>query len=288
MLLGSTLISFTTTIPLSVPLARIESMRSLSEVRKGNENLPRVLILSPVKDGKPFIETYFQGLQNLDYPADKLSLALLESDSTDGTFEALAKQIEKLRHRFTRVELYKRDYNFRPIGTRSDSNVQLLRRAILARSRNYLLTRALRDEDWVLWLDFDVIDYPTDVIQQLLSKNRPIVVPHCTLAPGGRTFDLNTFIQTAAPNFSDAPILQPEKGDGRKYIEDMRDHDLVEVDGVGGTMLLIKADLHREGLFFPVAPYKKHIETEGLAFLARDMGERCWGAPRIEVIHANH
>lgn len=31
------------------------------------------------------------------------------------------------------------------------------RRAILARSRNYLLFEALRDEGWVLWLDVDIV-----------------------------------------------------------------------------------------------------------------------------------
>jgi hypothetical protein len=61
---------------------------------------------------------------------------------------------------------------------------------------------------------------------------------------------------------------------------------VVELDGVGGAMLLVKADLHREGLMFPPAPYRRRIETEGLAMLARDMGHRAWGMPNLEVIHA--
>ena len=36
--------------------------------------------------------------------------------------------------------------------------------------------------------------------------------------------------------------------------------------------LLVRADLHREGLLFPVAPHRGYLETEGLAVLARDMG----------------
>ena len=60
---------------------------------------------------------------------------------------------------------------------------------------------------------------------------------------------------------------------------------VVELDGVGGAMLLIRADLHREGLVFPPAPYRRRIETEGLAMMARDMGHRAWGMPNLEVVH---
>lgn len=31
------------------------------------------------------------------------------------------------------------------------------RRGVLARSRNFLLAEALRDEGWVLWLDVDIV-----------------------------------------------------------------------------------------------------------------------------------
>jgi hypothetical protein len=79
-------------------------------------------------------------------------------------------------------------------------------------------------------------------------------------------------------------------------MEHMRhEGDLVELHAVGGTMLLVRADLHREGLIFPPVPYGKpsslarergELETEGLGILARDMGYRCWGMPRLEIKHA--
>ena len=62
-----------------------------------------------------------------------------------------------------------------------------MRRAVLARARNHLLFRALDDEDWVLWIDVDVIDYPPDVLKQLLATGYEIVVPNCVKKPGGRT-----------------------------------------------------------------------------------------------------
>lgn len=252
----------------------------------------KILILSPVKNGKPFIKSYFSNLEKLDYPRDRISLALLESDSTDGTYDELKQAIQQIKSHFTRVELFKRDYQYHLSGSRSDANMQLQRRSILARGRNYLISRALRDENAVLWLDFDVIDYPADVLDRLLSHDKDVVVPHCVLAKGGRTFDLNTFIEkngtgNAAGAENDA-LLQPQRGQGRKYLEDVRDRDLIEVHSVGGTVLFVKADLHREGVLFPITPYKQRLETEGFAQMARDMGFSCWGLPNVEVIHANH
>jgi hypothetical protein len=69
-------------------------------------------------------------------------------------------------------------------------------------------------------------------------------------------------------------------------------------------VLLVRADVHREGLIYPTFLYGRanprirtgrdsglegqldgEIETEGLGIMARDMGYRCWGMPRFEVIH---
>jgi len=61
--------------------------------------------------------------------------------------------------------------------------------------------------------------------------------------------------------------------------------EVVKLHGVGGAMLLVRAELHREGLMFPTFPYKHRIETEGLAMLARDIGYQSWGMPNVEAIH---
>jgi len=90
---------------------------------------------------------------------------------------------------------------------------------------------------------------------------------------------------------------------GTALLHDKRGADgPVRMDSVGGTMLLVKADLHRDGLIFP--PYKYgvestrmrnphlvwgqgEIETEGLAMMAADMGVQCWGLPDCEILHAS-
>jgi hypothetical protein len=108
------------------------------------------------------------------------------------------------------------------------------RRAILARARNHLLFRALDDEDWVLWLDVDVVDYPTDILEHLIGLDLDIVHPHCVNDYGGKSFDLNAW-----------------RDNGRLHMDDMRGCGRVRLDSVGGTMLLVRAERHRDGLVFP-------------------------------------
>jgi peptide chain release factor subunit 1 len=205
----------------------------------------------------------------------------LESDSHDETFPALSLRAHQLRREFRRVGLWKKDFGYQvPMGVhRGAAPIQAQRRTVLAKSRNHLLFHALDDEEWVLWLDVDVIEYPPDIIDRLLATGKAIVQPHCVLDYGGPTFDKNGW-----------------RDHGRLHLDDLRSAgDLVELDAVGGTMLLVRADLHRDGLIFPAFPYGLHnprirgdggeFETEGLGIMARDMGYKCWGMPNLEIRH---
>jgi hypothetical protein len=242
-----------------------------------------VLILTPVKNATAYLAGYFANLRALTYPPHLLSLGMLESDSADGTFAALEEPIGQLATQWRRAERWTREFGYRlPAGLpRWTGSVQLMRRSILARSRNHLLFRALDDEDWVLWIDVDVVEYPADIIERLLAVGRNIVHPNCVCIPGGPSFDRNA--RRGPP--------------GHLLLSDLRDEgELVELDTVGGTMLLIRADLHRDGLIFPSFPYGQpnsriradlpELETEGLGCMAWDMGHRCWGLPHLEIRHA--
>ncbi len=264
----------------------VERRRSREET-----GLPTVLILTPVKDAALFLPHFWSKLRALSYPHRRLSLAFLESDSGDGTYDAIARELPALQEEFAGACLCKRDYAYRAPGPRWEAGEQFRRRAILARSRNYLLSRALADEEWALWIDVDVARWPDDVIERLLATGKDIVVPNCLQESTGQTFDYNTFKLKPGAEELDWSlyilngILLPPHGYGRLYLSDLRQHELVEVDAVGGTMLLVRADAHREGLIFPTVPYRYLIETEGLAAMARDMGYRSWGLPNLEIWH---
>jgi hypothetical protein len=277
--------------------------------------------LTPVKDAEEFLDSYFHSLHQLTYPHGLISLAYLESDSSDNTYTDLVQRLPGLNKDFRSASVWKKDFGFHlPPGTpRWIAYLQRERRTVLAKSRNYLLFRALDDEDWVLWLDVDVVEYPQDIIERLLATGRDILQPNCVTEYGGSSFDQNAW-----------------RDKGRYHLDQLRkEGDLVRLDAVGGTMLLIKADIHRDGLIFPPFPYggknpfirgarfqasgrdistflllkrkaikalrgmpkKKlleapkryvgEIETEGLGIMAHDMGHQCWGMPNLEVKHGS-
>jgi len=173
---------------------------------------------------------------------------------------------------------------------------QLERRSHMARARNELLSRALEDEDFVLWVDSDVGTWPADIVQHLLDAHVDIVAPVCMWRSAeGRVdvYDRNTWRETA-----ESLARQQQRGDDylmlegygnspRLYLPDLRGERerLVKVDGVGGCVLLVRAVAHRRGLVFPPFVFRHHVETEGLAKMATAMGYKCYGMPFLEVFH---
>lgn len=255
-----------------------------------NEECPDLLVLTPWKDAAAWMDRYFELLARLTYPCSRISLGFLEGDSRDDTYRLLEEKCASLASSYRRVGLWKRDYGFSiPLQfARSSNQFQLPRRATLARSRNYLLSMALADETWVMWLDSDVSNYPEDIVERLLAFDKPILHPHCVMGDyGGPTFDRNAW-----------------RDKGKVHMDQLRGGpDLVRLDTVGGTMLMVLADLHREGLIFPPFPYGPNhraardeniflpegqtgeVETEGFGLMAQDMGYQCWGLPNLEIVH---
>jgi hypothetical protein len=144
----------------------------------------------------------------------------------------------------------------------------------------------------VLWLDVDLIEVPPDLVERLIASKRQVVVPHC-VRPDGKTFDLNTFVIDPRTGGAEDRrhmrdgLMQPPLGVGRLFLDAFEKEAVVPLDSVGGTALLIRADLHREGLIFPPFSYDGYIETEGLAMMAADMGVRPYGLPGLRVIHSD-
>ena len=258
------------------------------------EPYPHLLILTPVKNALPFLRLYFHNLQKISYPKEKISIAFLDSDSNDGTYEGLQKLKEHYGNIFSQISIYQHDFSYETKKPRWHITEQYKRRSILAKSRNYLLFQALRSyHQQVLWLDVDICQYPYDIIQTLLSFNKHIIVPNC-VCENGQNFDLNTYKTREDAHHLNWKkyiydgILQPPVGYGRLYLNDLTHKEIIDVDAVGGTMLLINSDLHRQGLIFPSYSYRQLIETEGLALMAKDMGYKCWATPNIKIIHARN
>jgi hypothetical protein len=277
--------------------ARIDTELLTRPLISGAENEPPVSVLIPVRNAERFLPTCFDLICGLDYPKDKINIVFGHGDSEDQS-KALIDQF-KLQHgaEFAGVRCVKTLEN--PLRVKRSARwkpkYQRARRAALARARNQLLREGLGAEaEWALWIDADLVDYPPDILRRLLREREKIVTPDCVLVPGGPSYDLNAFLSAGVPTRSEyhrhlkGGILQPPADwDHRRHLHDLRYLSRVPLNGVGGTMLLVHADVHRAGLNFPERPYRDLIETEAFGQLARDLGVTPIGLPQVEIVHTS-
>jgi mannan polymerase complexes MNN9 subunit len=106
------------------------------------------------------------------------------------------------------------------------------------------------------------------------------------------TFDRNTWQETDLSRAElramapDVLMLEGYAPSKRRFLNDVKtDGDIVPVDGVGGCVLLVDAELHRSGLVFPPYVFDHHIETEGFAKAVAKFGVSMYGLPSVNVIH---
>jgi hypothetical protein len=79
---------------------------------------PTILIAVPVKDAASHFDAHFALLDRLRYPRARITLAYLESDSRDGTLEALRARLAEVGRRYRRCRLMQQNMGFHlPPGT---------------------------------------------------------------------------------------------------------------------------------------------------------------------------
>jgi len=252
-----------------------------------------VLIAVPVRDAAGTLDRLLAAIEALDYPKQDPSLAFLEGDSADDGFARLQRFARDNAGRFARIAVLKRDFGAKHHARRWEPALQRERRGHIARVRNRLLRRALRAEDWVLWIDADIVAFPPDILRRLLAERARIVQPNCVKVPGGTSFDLNAWIaerklsEAQIPHHVVSGLYQPPAWHHRIYLSDLRYRERVTLDSVGGAMLLVDANLHRAGIVFPAVPDFGLIEAEAFAARARECGVAAVGLPNLEIVHAD-
>ncbi|TVY81045.1 Mannan polymerase II complex anp1 subunit, partial [Lachnellula suecica] len=280
-------------------------------------NEERVLILTPLRDSAHFLPKYFDLLSDLTYPHHLIDLGFLVGDSKDDTLAVLSAELARIQKTtdtltdpFNSVLIVEKDFGAvtgQSVEQRHSFEAQAPRRKIMARARNYLLTAALKPEhSWVYWRDSDIVDSPNKILEDFVAHDRDVIVPniwfhryHDDKDIEGR-FDYNSWIESdkalrlASTLDKDTVLVEGYKqfDTGRTYMATMGDwrhnkDDEVELDGIGGVNIVVKADVHRSGINFPCYAFENQAETEGFAKMAKRAGYGVYGLPNYVVWHVD-
>lgn len=285
-------------------------MNNLKATAEPITNREKIIILTPLAK---FYDEYWANVLKLNYPRDLIELGFIVSKGREANL-ALSKlqdavhkvQTGKKKEQFSKVTILRQDFDS-PVSQNEEDrhalSAQKSRRSVMSKARNSLLFSVLRpDISWVLWLDADIIETPSTLIQDLASHNKPVIVPNCfqRYKDNGvdkiRPYDYNSWhdseaaLELAKSMDKDDIILEgySEMATWRllmtgEYSKGGDIHQETELDGVGGTALLVKAEVHRDGAMFPPFPFYHLIETEGFAKMAKRLGYQPYGLPNYLV-----
>ena len=302
-----------TGVPLSSSIKKY-NLNKISATAQALENRERVLIITPIAK---FYPEYWSNLNKLTYPHELIDLGFIVPRNTPTA--ALDDAVQEVqtgpkKHRFGSVSILRQDFETVTGQTEKERHAreaQKERRGALATARNeLLLSTLLPTTSWVLHLDADVVETPASLIEDMTRLNKDILVPNCfqRYTENGnalqRPYDFNswhesqTALDIAAAMTEDDIILEGYaelatyralmayefQDPGTPPYTNLR---TVQLDGVGGTALLVKADVHRDGAMFPNFPFYHLIETEGFAKMAKRLGYQSWGMPDYLIYHYN-
>ncbi|KAL0262950.1 hypothetical protein SLS55_001924 [Diplodia seriata] len=304
--------------PVEVNSTTIERV-DLNPIKSGPkalQNEERVLILTPLRDASFYINQHFDLLSQLTYPHHLIDLAFLVSDTSDDTLAVLAKELERVQsdenNAFRSTMIVEKDFGVetsQDVEYRHSFEAQGPRRKVMGRARNYLLSAALKPEhSWVYWRDVDIVDSPKKIIEDFVAHDRDVLVPniwfHRYQERDGKMvdiegrFDYNSWVESdtgrklAASLDKDVVLAEgyKEYKTDRTYMAKMGDwrenkDEEIELDGIGGVNIMVKADVHRSGINFPCYAFENQAETEGFAKMAKRAGYKVYGLPNYVVWH---
>lgn len=279
-------------------------------------NKEQVLILTPMQT---FHIEYWNNLLQLSYPRELIEIGFIipRNKNGDETLKSLEKHIkniqtDKKESRFKKITILRQEKeadSFNALGEKDRHSllVQKERRSKMALSRNQLLFSTIGPyTSWILWLDADIVETPTSLIQDMTYHNKPIVAANVyqrwyngdEQKDEIRAYDFNNWgesqiaLDMASRMGEDEIIVEgyAELATYRPLMAHMYDANgphsaTMSLDGVGGGCTLVKAEVHRDGAMFPTFPFYHLIETEGFAKMAKRLGYSIIGLPNYLVYH---
>ncbi|KAG7393299.1 hypothetical protein PHYBOEH_006141 [Phytophthora boehmeriae] len=281
---------------------RIENSQLLAKPEnRANDSL---LIICVFNDAESWgtnrsVSDFFNLIGSWNFSKAKMSVALLTS-SEDEFHKAKGLYGHYIRQHPRLSLIFRNDFAQEGLDrvNRHDDNLQAARRRMLARYRNYALLSTL--ETWhqhVLWLDADINVISADILPKMIRSGLDIVHPVCAWDDDeNNLYDRNAWTGHRKVRSPQSVDFVPGELSVKNMLDYRREPDaIVPLDSVGGSMLYVRADVHRQGVIFPAhyvigsewgAEGYDGIETEGLCYSAHFLGFKCWGMPKEIIYHS--
>jgi len=210
----------------------------------------RIYVAVHAPDGGRFDPAIAKALDALDYPRERLTIAL---HATSSDAPGLSETQQAL------------DSRFGPVPVVIDPGAS-------AAKRNAMLTTGAKTHDRILLVESDVAKIPADALAKMGASGRDIVV---AAAAGG---DPRTWFYYGRPLFryvykqgGQRGAMDPNRP-GKEDPTRWPIFKLLPVDGVSPRFLLLSTAAINAGVRFAEVPYKFHLDGDGLALKAKDLG----------------
>lgn len=298
---------------LLTPLVHYFDLEDAAGSPDGWQRDERVLFCVPLRDAAAHLPMFFGHMRNVTYPHNLIDLAFLVSDSLDDTMGSLKTHLNAIQNdpdpskRFGEIEIYEKDFG-QVIGQgfsdRHGFAAQGPRRKLMARARNWLWTVAIKPyHSFVYWRDADIETVPPTILEDLMHHDKDVIVPNVwrplpDWLGNQQPYDLNLWqesdggLQLADSLDEDACIVEGyvEYQTWRPHLAYLRDpygdpEVEMDLDGIGGVLILTKARVFRTGAHFPAFLFEKHAETEAFGKLLKRMGYSVVGLPHYVIWH---
>ncbi|KAI9922820.1 hypothetical protein PsorP6_000449 [Peronosclerospora sorghi] len=284
---------------------RLENNRLLAQPVNREEN--SVLIICVFNDAESWgknrtIVDFFELVKSFNYPKEKVSIALLTSSASE--YVKVKEHYGHYINLYPRLSvIFRNDFALSGVTreNRHSISLQANRRRMIARYRNYALMLTL--ETWhqhVVWLDADIKVIPPHLLSRMVYSGLDILTPACYAIFRGRWmyYDQNAWLGqriVRPPNHGEQTFLPgPLNVAFLSQVDQSKPY--TPLDSVGGTMLYVRADVHRQGVLFPVhyiigSEWGREgydgIESEGLCYIAHFLGFKCWGMANETIVHTD-
>lgn len=220
---------------------------------------PSVMIAMPVKDGAEYLLQCLTTLSQMKYPHDKMRFVFAYGKSKDNTLQII--------NEFFKNKDFKYEIHEDPPYKNPTNNA-----LYTAESMN-ILSAHLKDEEYALVIDDDIISIPPNTLDDLIKLNLDVVAPVPMEKRGNRYLFFDTYGFRI-------------NSETTEYLKHEPDHPFfhstqyVEMTSVG-TMVLVKRAVIKR------VPWKNPFPRLRFCQDARRLGYKVWAIPWLTVIHAN-